>query len=167
MRGKYPEIVPRAEEEDNNKDSSPNLSSNSQWDDISSVILGLPFSTCPHPPLVCVLQLQPVQSCFYSPTGLFRLMRYKQTCLRWLKKLTRGQQILKIKTFCTGLIRILLLLWDQLCRNSKSLPIPDTLWFCNFLISSSQTTVSISTMLFTRAVFKGLFHTPNLQQNIL
>lgn len=88
--------------------------------------LGLPFSTCPHPPLVCVLQLQPVQSCFCSPTGLFRLMRYKQTCLRWLKKLTRGQQILKIKTFCTGLIRILLLLWDQLCRNTKSLPIPDT-----------------------------------------
>lgn len=38
MRGKYPEVVLRAEEEDNNKDSSPNLSSNSQWDDISSVI---------------------------------------------------------------------------------------------------------------------------------
>lgn len=38
MRGKYQEVVPRAEEEDNNTDSSSNLFSNSQWDDISSVI---------------------------------------------------------------------------------------------------------------------------------
>lgn len=116
-------------------------------------------------PSVCLLQLQPVQSCFYSPSDLFRLMRCKQTCLRWIKKITRDQQDLSFKD-------------QDILHSSHKNPSATlrsvmqelrsfSILFCDFLIPSSQTIVSVSTMLFTRAVFKGVFHTTNLQQNML
>lgn len=131
MRGKYQEVVPRAEEEDNNTDSSPNLFSDSQWDDISSVI---PIFSAEFIPWVCLsppLPLNLLIAVAASPELLLfsdRLVQADemQTDLSKMdKKITMDQQLLKIKIFCTGLIRILLLPLDQLCRNSRSFPIPD------------------------------------------
>lgn len=85
--------------------------------------LDLPFST----PSVCFLGLQPVQSSLCSPRGLSQLMTCKQPSVRCFKKITRYQQVLKMKIFPTGPIRILLLYSNQLCRNPSF----------NFLIPSS------------------------------
>lgn len=103
MRGKYQEVVPRAEEEDNNTESSSNLFSNSQWDDISSVI---PIFSAEFISWVCLSPPLPVSlliAVAASPELLLFSIRLvqadeMQTDLSKMdKKITRDQQDLSFK----------------------------------------------------------------------